>query len=50
MRLYLEGIPGDDPDIADRPLRFMGVAGFKQRIMRRLHWLGRLLPWLNGMR
>jgi arylsulfatase A-like enzyme len=25
---------GDDPDIVDRPLLFMGVAGFKQRIKR----------------
>ena len=25
---------GDDPDIVDRPLLFMGVAGFKQRIRR----------------
>ena len=25
---------GDDPDIVERPLLFMGVAGFKQRIRR----------------
>ena len=25
---------GDDPDIVDRPLLFMGVSGFKQRIKR----------------
>jgi arylsulfatase len=25
---------GDDPDIVDRPLLFLGVAGFKQRIKR----------------
>jgi len=25
---------GDDPDIVDRPLLFMGIAGFKQRIKR----------------
>jgi hypothetical protein len=25
---------GDDPDIVDRPMLFMGVAGFKQRIKR----------------
>jgi arylsulfatase len=25
---------GDDPDMVDRPLLFMGVAGFKQRFKR----------------